>query len=77
MSTLTARLDRLEAKSGGPLRCWVSFDDGPYKSFNEATGKTDELTEAELDALPGDNKKIHVVYASMNLNQDERTEDNE
>ena len=58
MSTLTARLDRLEAKSGGPLRCWVSFDDGPYKSFNEATGKTDELTEAELDALPGDNKRF-------------------
>ena len=76
MSKLTARLEALENQRG-PLRCWVSFGDGPYKSFNEATGKTDELTEAEVDALPGDNRKIHVTYVPMNLNQDERTAENE
>lgn len=75
MSTLTARIEALESKRGGAFRCWVSYDGGPYKSKNDATGKIDELTAAEVDALPGDNLKIQVIYASKNLAQ--RTTDNE
>lgn len=64
--SILSRLKALEAKRGAPARIWVSYDDGPYKSFSEELGRMEELTREELDARRAANgeeaQMIHVIY---------------
>lgn len=76
--SLQTRLEKLEAKHAGPVRIWVAFDDGPYESFNEATGQMESLTREELDARYPDPTVFRVIHVDhVPMTDIERTVDDE
>ena len=60
MKSLTSRLEKLEAKRGGPTRIWVTIDDGATYNSNGETLTGDELAARYPD--PTVFRVIHVDY---------------